>query len=456
MSKKLTDGFLDEVLKLCFSNKAILDICIRHLEYHFIPIEAYKKIWKSVRSRYINTGLIPSIGVVSQELSDGSDIGDTIAEILSGIKRMTLPNEKEVIDQLNMYVKDAISLDFWDRFVDEYKGGDTEKARSIMIETGEKLSKFTILDGGGYYKRVFDQFTDRNDRRFIDFVSRNYVEDKIPFSINEIDTQIGGGMDRKETACFLMRSGAGKTKALRHIGVGAARRGYKVLHIQGEGSIEECLEGYDATWTGSLLRDVRTGSIDDDKFDDINKVIDALKVNGGEILVHGYKSFDEPNMFDVRRLISDVINIEGSLDLVLIDYLELFDPSDGKVYSVGEERHRRRAISRKMKNITNEFDVRLITATQASDVNQEKIANPRYVMRRSQISEAKGLIDAFSYFFTGNQTTEEYDNGIMRILCEKLRNYKSEITVKICQDYAHNRFYDKIRTSQLPENQVND
>ena len=42
----------------------------------------------------------------------------------------------------------------------------------------------------------------------------------------------------------------------------AARFGYKVLHIQAEGTAQECMLGYDATWTALLKRDLRTMAAD--------------------------------------------------------------------------------------------------------------------------------------------------------------------------------------------------
>jgi hypothetical protein len=100
----------------------------------------------------------------------------------------------------------------------------------------------------------------------------------------------------------------------------------------------------------------------------------------------------------------------------------------------------------KMKNIAVEFNTRLITATQASSVDPQLLNDPKFVMTRYNVSEFKNIAEPFSYFFTLNQTKDEYINNLMRIYIDKCRKYKGGQTVTIHTNYSDGCFYDAIKT----------
>ena len=124
-------------------------------------------------------------------------------------------------------------------------------------------------------------------------------------------------------------------------------------------------------------------------------------------------------------MIIDIENTQGKLDFMCLDYLELFDPGDGKRYGTSNdaERKRREAVSNKLKNIAVEFDIAIFTATQAATVATELLNDPEFVQTRYHISEFKGVIKPFSYFVTLNKTKDEEDNDFMRIYIDKMRKY---------------------------------
>lgn len=445
MTKQLTVNFLDELLKSCMRDKVVLDVCIKNLEYHYLPSEPYKMIWREIRTTYINEGVIPSIGSLSERFNDGSDSGDKAREILSIIKTISIVGREEIIGQLNEFVKDSMSLEFWDEFVVLYKKGEKDQARKMMRDWGEKLYKFSVTQNTKFYDRVFHDFPELVDEWFYSSQIDNSRVTSVPFSIDELDA-LTTGLYKTDTACFLSRSGTGKSRFLRHVGVGAARRGLRVLHIQLEGGRDECLAYYTASWTAVTYHDIRHGNIDSDKMPDLRRIAKKIINKGGEIVVHSFEDMGSAGMGDVVRVYNDIVNMYGVVDLVLIDYLELLDPDDGRKYAVSEERHRRKAIGVSMKNFTMMNQTPLVTCTQASDINPKSLENPDFVLTRHNVSECKGLADPFSIFMSGNQTPDEYEEGIMRIHLDKIRHKKGSKTITIYQDYDHNRFYDRRTT----------
>ena len=69
---------------------------------------------------------------------------------------------------------------------------------------------------------------------------------------------------KPDIACMMMRSGIGKSRFLRSVGVYASMvAGCKVAHIQAEGTEKECMDAYDVTWTGEYMNSIRRGDISD-------------------------------------------------------------------------------------------------------------------------------------------------------------------------------------------------
>lgn len=300
---------------------------------------------------------------------------------------------------------------------------------------------------GKYYEKIFEGYNDRFDRRILSKeIDQEADLAKLPFGIDEIDRLSKGGMNKGDIALFLAQSGVGKTKLLKWIGVNAARLGFRVLHLQAESTKKECLDLYDATWTGCELHSIEYGNIDTTTHGKIQTAIKNITSQGGEIYVEAFEQFNTASMLDVRTIIENVEKEFGKIDLVLLDYFELFSPGNGVRYRPSEERQRREAIGDSLKNIAVEFDTRIVSATQASTVSPELLNDPKFVMTRYNVSEFKGVIKPFSFFITLNQTEDEKEENYMRLYIDKMRKYKGGQIIPIYNNYDRERFYDAPKT----------
>lgn len=443
----LNEQFLNELFSMAMKKKDIIEVCVVHLKFHYIQSEPYKEIWSTMKSHYLSSGTIPSYGVLYQTIqsSMGKKAKVTL-DILSDIRTTEMVDTDILLEKLDQFIKDSMSVEFFNEFGEKYKSGDRDGARGLLFKTAEQINNFSVIGGTRLVDKVFGDFEERNADRV--YESENYGElhDKIPFGIDELDQMSGGGMDNGDMFCAIMRSGAGKTKLLRHVGVSTARRGFRVLHIQAEGTKKKCMEGYDQTWTAMLMTDVKKGSIPADKYEELRRVVTGIGAKGGEIYVHAIEKFGGASMNDVRAIAMEILKKIPSIDMILADYLELFDPSDGIRYSPSDERHRRLAIANKMKNLAVELDTRLGTCTQANDIPVKLLDDPDFVITRSNVSECKGLVNPFSFYFSGNQTRDEYHQGVMRLYIDKMRDYHAAKTITIYQNYDRNRFYDRRKT----------
>lgn len=442
MQNTLTYDLLYELFKLCFRKTEIIEVCNVHLKFQYLPSEPFKKIHKAITSYYTLNLKIPTFGVISQQFEKDREV----TEILAKIKNAPIVDKDVILQALEEYIKQAMFIESYDNIADIYNAGDKEKAYNLLQKSSEEILSFSVTSNSNYYEPVFDGFEQRNRKRFIKRESGDDIKVKIPIGIDELDALMAGGLDATDTVLFLAQSGVGKTKLLRWVGVSAARRGFKVLHIQAEGSKLETMRGYDSTWTGVINELVEYASFDKELYNLLLRTARDIKGKGGEIFVHAYEQFTMPSIKEVRNVIMDLEKTVGTVDLVILDYLELFNPGDGKKYTVEQERERRRALGRVLKNIAVEFNTRIVTATQASNISPQLSEDTNFVMTRNNLSEFKNAAEPFSMFVTLNQTRDEKNANSMRLYVDKMRNYPSNKTVKIMQSYQNDRFYDRVGT----------
>lgn len=444
MENLLTNDYLFELFKLCFRKKDVVDICVAHLNYSYLPTEPFKKFWKAFTNYYKLNNKIPTYGTISQQFEKDKEV----IAVMTSIKDASLADRDTVLKTFDSFIKQSMFVEAYDKLADEYNTGSKTNAYKLFKEYADNINGFSVLKGSKIYEEVFGGFDKRQTDRRLKKLSGENVKTKIPLGIDEIDAITRGGLSETEIGLFLASSGVGKTKLLRWIGISAARRGFKVLHLQAEGSSDECYRGYDSTWTGLTNDVIDNSDLDEELYENLRRLVKNIKVSGGEIYVYTYEQFTKPKLSEVVLLIEDMQKLYGKIDLVLLDYFELFEPATGMKYKVEQERERRRDLGRGLKNIAIEFNTRIITCTQASDVPPNLREDPAFVMTRSNVSEFKNIAEPFDMFATLNQTRDEKKNTVMRIYIDKLRNYPCGQVVKIFQSYKNDRFYDRNRTLQ--------
>lgn len=454
------ENLLLELFKLCFRKKEIIEICKLHLKYHYLPIESHKRLLKEIIDTYNIEGSVPSIGEISQRFNtpkkskEEDELRREVLKLLYEIKQVKVENQDSVLQGLEDFIKDSIFIDTYNKLGKLFNSGKKEEVRQLLEEKGKELSQFNLKKNTGSLEFIFKNFNERMRRRALKYENSQQLSGskKVPFGILALDNCTYGGSNPEngDLDCLLARSGTGKSRWLRFRGTEAARLGKKVLHIQLEGTKEETEKNYDSTWTALTIPEIEKGHLDEEFKEELQSIIDNILQEGGDIAVEAFEQFGKASVHDIRRYIEEYERETGYLpDLVIIDYLELLDPGTGIKYKKEDERFRRLDIAEGLKNIAITFKVAISTATQASFVPEELWDNPEWYMTRENVSECKGLVNPFSFFFSWNVTRDEYENNVGRIYTDKIRDHKGNHKVRIATDYAHNMFYDHSRTLQI-------
>lgn len=446
MQERLSNDFIAELVKYCLSNKKVLEVCKKHLKFHYLVTEAQKKVVKYIFEIDDIQHTVPTIGAIGQTFSTEQEV----ISFLSRVKAVKVENNQvdTLLDTLEVYIKETRFQILYQKIGDLYNEGKKQKAIELLAKESPEIVRFTLKDT--YYTTIFKDFDARlNERQRADADGSNIIlKDKLTFGIHALDDITMGGFNKGTSVLIVAQSGAGKSTCMRWIALCNARLGRRVVHFQAEGSEQECLEAYDAGWTSINLNDIEFGRVSESKKVEIKKAQRDILGAGGEIYVYASETFDSMSINDAREILLDITTVYGQVDLVVFDYLELFTVKGQYGSSEASERKRREDIANKITNIAVEFKCGVVTATQTQDIPKDKTNNPDFVITRTHISEFKNVIKPFSYVVTLNQTEDEYETNIMRIYVDKLRKYKARQTIRFYQSRLNSRFYNAAKNIQ--------
>lgn len=445
MANHFTSSFLDEIFHLCFLKKSFLGVAKEHLKYQFIPKEliCYKYILQSIIAQHELGGKLPSYGVTSQQYASNPDVQNALTKI----KNSEIIDQEVALKQLFEFIRDVKIQLVLEEAVNNYNSDKKEEAIKVFLEGAEDLANFSLRKDSNQFLRVFNDFHQQMRDRQISQETGNSIKEKVPFGIDILDIITDGGMDTGDIALWIMQSGKGKSTVLKWTGMYACRLGFNVLHIQLEGSKKEAFDKYTQVWTAASYSDVRWGNIPKDKMIKIDKVLDDMLSKGREVEIFSFEKYGSASMRDVRDVVSEYIKIKGFVpDLLIIDSLDLLVSGDHKKidFDPAYKKDRLQSVAQRMKDMAVEFNLKILTATQTSDIPKEKYNNPDWVITRENTEGDRTLVKPFSHVFTGNQTVDEKKKKLFRINVDKLRYYDTKDQVyPIYTSFDTGRFYDK-------------
>jgi len=440
----LSSNFVVELIAGALDKRPIMDVVKQYLKFSFLQVEAEKKLWQYVVGRYDKTGRIPTLGQLQQHFLENDSVLDLVGDI-ADVEVEEGETYDGLLETFESFIKKMKFLEANDKIADLYNRGQKDQAYDTFVKYAEDFGKFSIQTAK--HETVFADFEQRQVRRKSEDWNLRF---KVPTLIDELDYRLGGqngGPETGECVLWLGDSGAGKSQVLVHVGVSAARQGKRVAHFQLEGTREQCLNRYDACWTGELYQNVKVGDISDKKMDIARRVLKKLKKK--DIIVSSEESFNAKTLVDIYRELREMEKVHGKIDVIIIDYLELMEVGDGHNYSPGEERFRQAKLAKGCKMLAMEFNAVVHTATQSSSIGDEQKNDPEFVITRANLSEDKGKIRPFDIFITINQTRDEHKEETMRLHTDKLRDYKSGDPIHICNNFSRGRFYDRKRTLEM-------
>lgn len=456
--RQITEDFLLEIFAICFKEQNFFHTIKQHLKSNYILDADYQNAWNQLVNYYNKKKTKPTIGSLIQKLTDENIKGKhdgTIAVFLE-VKMVIIPDPDKILAEFEEFIIQNKFIELYQETGKVFNEGKREIAFEKYIKGSQDIKDFSLT--GASFDKVFGDF-------FVRTMERAMPDDnspiQIPTMMMEIDEATDGGLYTKETELWLGDSGVGKSKLLVGRGIASARSGYNVLHVQLEGSKRQCLDNLDACWTGQLYSELKKGNFNDSKSKAYSAIIRSI---GGEVYVKASEQFGKVNTTMIRNWVialkKELASQGKELHHLVLDYMDLVEPTSDYEMKFGSgsdgERLRQIEVVRQLKNIAVEFNILVTTATQSSDVPKELSEDPSFVLTRNFLGSAKRKVEAFSYFFTINQTPEERKKHIVRVHVDKFRDYVGGFTWRFKQSLKNSRFYDRIGTANLNLDEIDE
>ena len=235
---------------------------------------------------------------------------------------------------------------------------------------------------------------------------------------------------------------------LRWRGFTAAMSGADVLHIQCEEAKEKVHMKYSQMWTFKTYSDLRENNFTKEELSELHKTIRDIRTYAKDIKIYSFKKFGDATIIDIRNICLEYRKIMGKFPRILI--IDSFNLTRTGIPSLDNDpkpKYRLQEIGRRLKNMSEEFGMSTITATQTGDVPFEVWNDEEKVIDRSFAEGDRTVVQPFSWVFSINQTLEEIKNKTCRIFKDKVRDYENNDPVfKVATNYNAGRFYDRKRT----------
>lgn len=210
----------------------------------------------------------------------------------------------------------------------------------------------------------------------------------MPTGYVNLDKALGGGLGRRKLGLVLGPRSSGKSMVLLNFGVGALYHGLKVFHITLEDSLASLVKRYDIRLKGFG-----------------NKPIDRVKkLFGGELYIKEFMT-GEATVSDFAAY------MDIQPDMVLVDYLDTVKSSQG----YKQRRHELGDVAKGLRALAQRFNCAVWTAKQTG----------RSTKFSSDMATAEDTFESYEPVQVAdvavviNQTQEEREDGVMRLLLDK-------------------------------------
>jgi len=457
MNKKidaiLSPNFVEEMMRLAFANRTFAKMVTDNLDISNFPREmgGCKAMLKVLADTLRAGEGLATYGMVEMAYPGNQDVAKKLADV----KALKLPEFEPMVAQLETFIKRQTFVATQREISDMYNEGRQEEAMQLLGKRMEEINTFSLTDNKGKFTRIYRDFT-RNINSIQNKAADEVRRQKIPFGITMLDDITDGGLPRQDTLLMIMRSGVGKSTFLKWLAwYNTSIAHNHVLHVQLEGGEEEAIVKFDQMIANTTYAKVMRGDIDDETSNRLATIIKrAATVNSDIDLVATDKMVDM-TLGDLVATIEDYKREYGYYpDLLCVDSIDLLLTGENKKidYDPSFLKYRLQRIAQKLKDIAKTYDCVVAAVTQTGDVPFEIWNDPTRVITRNNTEGDRTLIKPFSFVLTGNVTLEESKQRLLRIFCDKLRNYKNDgIIIRIPTNFENGFFYDMGRATTVEQ-----
>lgn len=449
----LSPSFVEEMMRLAFANRQFAIMVTDNLDLSNFPREmgGCKAMLKVLADNLRRDGGLATYGMVEMAYPGNKDVAKKLEEVRS----LKLPDYEPMVRQLETFIKRQTFVATQREISDMYNEGRQEEAMQLLGKRMEEINTFSLEGGRGRFTRIYRDF-ERNISTIQNKADDAVRRQKIPTGISTLDDLTDGGIPRQDTLLMIMRSGVGKSTFLKWIAwYNTSIAHNHVLQIQLEGGMYEAVVKFDQMLANTTYSKIMRGDISEETAQRLSAVVKRSITVNSDIDLYATDQMLDMTLADLVTVIEDYKMEYGYYpDLINIDSLDLLLTGENKKIDFDPSflKFRLQRCAQKLKDIAKTYDCVVVAVTQTGEVPFEVWNDPTRVLTRSNTEGDRTLIKPFSFVLTGNVTIEESKQKLLRIFCDKLRNYKNDgIIIRIPTNFENGFFYDMGRSSTVEQ-----
>lgn len=439
----LTEEFLFDLYKTAFEVKPIASAVVRHVTQKHLPDRDFGDIHRMFSTYYNQEHNIPQFSTIVQSLSNRRSAVQLLNDIATEGQVL---NEKTALTQLEQYLRQTRFLQCYHEIGSSYNTKGYNACEATIMEYAAWASAFTL--GEAEFYNVIEGMEEAYEKNGVRKDSVN-AKPITRFYIDELDARNRGQNLRTQLTCFLAQTGVGKSHIARYIGKCACQEdGLNVLHFQLEGSRDEVVNAYSASFIQMSTQSFEQCSI---PYDTIKELAEELKSCSGRVYVKAFTRFDKRcTVKDIKNDIDRLIKVHATKpDIIIVDSMDLLEPTNAQFSAKNEARMKHIQVANELKDLAAEENVWMVVTYQSTIENPDWTNDEKNVLTTYNTAEAKGINRPLTHLITLNQSQREEGEGTMRLYVAKSRFFKKGSPFRIATDYEHEQFYDRQRSLNL-------
>lgn len=267
--------------------------------------------------------------------------------------------------------------------------------------------------GISFDKNVGHDYMEDSKERF-DFYRKK--EERLPFNLEIMDKITGGGLPKKSLSAFVAGPGVGKSLCLCHFASSTLLQGKNVLYITLEMSEERIAERIDANLLNLGMHELKTV-----EYEIFNKRVKQLKEkSSGKLIIKEYPT-TSAHVGHFRLLLDELkVKLDYKPDLIIIDYINICASQRLNSAASANSYGYIKAIVEEMRGLAVEYDLPIMTATQA---NRQGIDNSE--MEMTNVSESIGTVQTLDLLLAIISNDELENLG--QVMIKQLKNRYNDL-----------------------------
>ena len=276
------------------------------------------------------------------------------------ISRTTSQPIDILITETEKYMRSRLTYHSMLELNKEY--GEKRQVELSEIRKLEDGANFTFTESG--YYNYLEEFENR-------LVEYSHVTKKFPFPLKALNDCTNGGMNSKSLTIAMASTGGGKSIFLCNCSSHLISKGYNVLYVTCEMSVQEIAKRIDADLMNTTQDALTTNQIESITLRERMQNIPD-KESWGKLYIKEYPA-GSANASILRRDIEEIERLYNvKIDVLVLDYLNLlgttrYSTKNANTYTLVK------AVAEEIRGLGQTFDIPVISATQSnrSALNKE-------------------------------------------------------------------------------------